>query len=281
MFTPPIFQDGQGNPTLECSICVFMDILGFVELQSSAEKDGTESQLFNRVHKSIKTKLSELNDNIVPNGKWKLKVFTDNIILGYPIRFEHHEDVISSIAECIANYQLGMAKDGFFVRGGLALGNLFMDEHIAYGQALIESYKLESKSARDPRIIVSKTIQKLIIEHFGYYAYPEMAPQNDIFKLDTDGQIFINYLYPCFEEMAHNAPADIDSLTIHKSHIEDGLRTITSPTAWAKYSWLANYHDSCILNYMKGAGENLLISSDIHRKYPVNICPAIIAPRIA
>lgn len=69
-----------------------------------------------------------------------------------------------------------MALQGFFIRGGLSVGTLFVDDNCVYGEALIDAYELESKVAVNPIVILCENTMKLVDHHIGYY-HGESAPQ--------------------------------------------------------------------------------------------------------
>jgi hypothetical protein len=281
MRQPELFKSAKGEPAFETSVCIFMDVLGFVEAQKRSFREGRGQTDFQRFYSSVKRELQTLNESEYDpsNPSWRLKIFTDNIVLGYPLRNDHHESVIGNVAMDISRYQLGMARDGYFVRGGMALDSLFIDEYLAYGPALLEAYELEHDVARDPRIVVSKTVRKFLEEHFSYYAQPQDAPQNHVFLLDSDGQIFLNYLEPCFEPLREGDAPDTETLLLHKSHIERGLKDFAAnPRVWAKYAWLSSYHNSVVSewNGEAGLGEEFLVDKKLHRTGPVRISPFLI-----
>ncbi len=46
--------------------------------------------------------------------------------------------------------------EGIMIRGGVTIGDLYHRNNIVYGPAMIEAYRLESKCAIYPRIIMSE-----------------------------------------------------------------------------------------------------------------------------
>jgi hypothetical protein len=42
---------------------------------------------------------------------------------------------------------------GYFVRGAIALGKLYHDDEMVFGDALVRAYELETSVARFPRIL--------------------------------------------------------------------------------------------------------------------------------
>jgi len=261
-----------------------MDVLGFEAKQLASIKAGSAEAEFQRFYGTVSRELQGLNATAddPANAPWRLKVFTDNIVIGYPLRDNHAESVICEVTQRISQYQLRMARDGYFVRGGLASGTLFMDEYLAYGPALLEAYRLEHEVARDPRIVISKEVRSLVEAHFCYYTLPQNAPQNRAFLLDPDGQLFLNYLYGCFEPLQSGGPADTETLLIHKEHIEKGLMDYSGDSrVWAKYAWLASYHNFIIHENLGSVGlsSQYLVSNTLHRTSPVRIVPFLIPSR--
>lgn len=277
-----VFRNAAGEVAMEDCICVFMDILGYVEMQNEATKTGKSAELFKRIYNSLNRAINSLNEHIItPGDKWGIKIFTDNIILSYPLRIDHHESAIGRTARAIAQYQLEMAKDGFFIRGGISRGNLYIDNNLVYGDALLDAYTLESKFAVHPRIITSPSVKKLILEHFTYYATTTNAPQNDIFKLDTDNNIFVDYLFSCFEPIRYDEKIDKETILIHKQHVENGLRKYQeTPSVFSKYLWLSAYHNSSIDHHLNDKKfDYLKINPSAYRTHPALICPTIISPK--
>lgn len=51
-------------------------------------------------------------------------------------------EVMKSTVPKIAAYQCTLLEHGFFVRGGIAIGEHYMDRDIVFGSALIEAHSL-------------------------------------------------------------------------------------------------------------------------------------------
>ena len=209
---------------------------------------------------------------------WRLKVFTDNILLGYPLHSNellHAEPEVFLAATHIAHYQLEMAREGFFIRGGISMGPLFIDDYIAYGPALNDAYEMEHKIARDPRVVVGPTMRQLLLEQLGRHSPAERALQNRDFLVDPDGQIFIHYLSGCLGESQEGSQdVDRETLGLHKQHIEKSLlEFVANPTVWAKYSWLACYHDYTVREWVEQGwlDSDLYIDSKLRRPTPVKL----------
>ena len=149
-----------------------------------------------------------------------------------------------SVRSCSINeYQFQMALKGFFIRGGLAVDQLFMDENSVYGAALLEAYRLESKVAVNPVVVLCDNTMKLVDKHLTYYS-GEIAPQlRDVLK-GPDGRYFLNYLTECIIEGDDREYLDAKSLRLHKRQIESALKAYAAvPAVFSKFAWLAAYHN--------------------------------------
>ena len=56
-----------------------------------------------------------------------MRAFTDNIVIGYPIRGRGDaESELVTIFRNLSYFQMKLTMDGFFVRGAIAVGELYM-----------------------------------------------------------------------------------------------------------------------------------------------------------
>jgi hypothetical protein len=271
------FFDENGNQRLIQSYCVYMDVLGFNQKINDSYSDGTKISLFNKFSNLMTQEIERLKDTHDPDNEkfWEVKVFTDNIVLGFPVgefnEVNDGEGDFGIVVGQVARYQLFMALEGFFVRGAMTLNELFMDENIVYGTGLLEAYKLESEIALDPRIVLSKPVLDLVKKHMGYYAKKSGSPQYSDVLMDSDGVAFINYLDKTkvdSERLYWNMVEE------HKMQIELNLQHYESqPKIWSKYFWLANYHNYFCeqnSNYL-GYDPKYLIDDEIAKKHPERI----------
>jgi hypothetical protein len=173
---------------------------------------------------------------------FKIRAFTDNIVIGYPIS-DDGERELGAIFSDLSSFQLEMVNRGFFIRGAIAVGDLYMDDITVFGQGFLNAYDGESKYARDPRIILTESAQEAVMSHVKYYSNPSYSPQaRDLYK-DADGQFFLNYLEGVLIAEEELGPY-FDVLASHKSVIEAKLNEHRDqPVFWAKYTWAANYHN--------------------------------------
>jgi len=238
------------EPTLRKSVFVFMDILGYSDLILQATTDKSEQATLRDLHATLSDTRMGLEDKDLPpdvqelgdQDIFALKAFTDNIIIGWPVNSDAEIELGSAFMR-LATFQLKMAIKGYFVRGAISVGQAYIDDIAVFGGALGEAYEGESRLARDPRIILTKTAVDTAKQHIKYYSDPFDAPHiSDILK-DADGQWFLNYLNSILIAEDEHGPFYRELLQ-HKASVERNLlKHAKNPAVWVKYAWVAGYHN--------------------------------------
>jgi len=234
-------------PRLKNSVVVFMDILGYRQMVENAASTGTESELLLRLHSTLESGQKFLKGELIPpklglKDHYAVKAFTDNIVIGWPIRSDA-ESEFGSAFFMLSFFQFSLALAGFFIRGGLSIGPLYMDDIAVFGGGLNEAYDAESRLARDPRIVLTSSAEQAVKAHMKYYAEPDYSPQSRDLYRDSDGKLFLNYLDTVLIAEHENGPF-YDELLKHKEVVERALTEHKgNPVNWSKYAWVANYHN--------------------------------------
>lgn len=245
------------------SYCIFCDILGFSkEIQNHKSKYPNEH--LNELCNAINIATSDLQEN--ESGIFEIKTFTDNIVIGTPIKNLHPEEYFGLIILDIIMYQVQMILRGFFIRGGWSIGNLYMDDNIVYGESIIEAYGLESGIANYPRIILSDDMKKMIEEHVGYYN--EIHPPQIYHVLeDENGKYFINYLYAIIADADYGYPIQFEYLKNHKCIVENQINRFSNESyIREKYEWSAFYHNRFCDIYIKDCPKEYYIDEEYYNK---------------
>ncbi len=236
------------NPKMKESVVCYIDILGFEEMIKKAVKNNNANCLLKRLYNSIKDNVAFINPS--PSSVGEIKIFTDNIVIGRPI-FDDGESDLGNIFLNFARYQISLAIEGFFVRGGISVGEYYANEYISFGPALLEAHRIESKIADTPRIVLDQKVKKLVERHLKYYSKPKNAPQTKHILEDNDGEWFINYLAPLINECEPDFTYEI--LTKHRDMLINKINEFKSDSKIAKkYEWVAQYHNFfCNSNFSK------------------------------
>ena len=247
------YTDEKGQPVLRQSVVAFVDILGYRNLVTTAFADGSGEALLKELHESLSSALKSLNEldeehnpifDAFPNlpDRFRTQSFTDNLVIGYPI-YRDGEIELGDVISKLSFFQLELAMNGFFVRGAISVGDLFIDDVTVIGPGLIEAYAGESQYARDPRVILTESAREAVAQHMGYYGNPKLSPQEGVLLKDADGQYFLDYLQTLWIAGSEHGPF-YDELIKHKQSIEHRLvKHQSSPPIWAKYAWSAKYHN--------------------------------------
>jgi hypothetical protein len=116
----------------------------------------------------------------------EITTFSDHIVV-------MPSEITTELWEVLFNEWVGMVREqmqkitaqvaiealglGLLVRGGLSRGKLYHHGRVVVGEAMVDAYQLESKVARDARVIVSERIS-----------------DNDRLFIDTDGKRCLDYI---------------------------------------------------------------------------------------
>jgi hypothetical protein len=231
-----------GSPVHRTSYCAFLDVLGFSDRIGESFKEKKGNQLLQAFHEILSKQIKSLKEN-TDESLLYFKSFTDNVILAHPRFSDDLESEFGFILWALSEYQFEMARHGFFIRGGLSVGDLFVDENSVYGPALIEAYGLESKTAINPIVVLSNDVMGLVLHHCSYYQ-GEAAPQNRDVLVNSDGRFFINYLAECILDTGDSYDVSWSALKQHKRQVESALNKYRHlPAIFSKFSWLAAYHN--------------------------------------
>lgn len=232
------------NPVLVNSIVCAIDILGFSQMIVNSCSDGFGNKLL----KEINYLINKNKQCIIPNKytHGKIKIFTDNMVVAYPITGDGEQE-LEEILENVSEYQFNLALEGLFVRGGISIGDFYINEDIVFGKALLDAHYVESQIACYPRIIIDENSVKMLRKYINYY---DVAPQTTKVLIDTDGQWFLNYLDTIFKyytecnNQYEFERIQFELLTRHKVKIEEMLELYKKDIrVWDKYVWTANYHN--------------------------------------
>jgi len=133
------------SPQMLPSFVCYADILGYSHLSREAINSGRGNEFLFKLHHALKSaydRIRERSKGWQDDCYYAVKVFTDNIVVGYPLRrpgFDYGEPELGDIMSAFNELQVALAMEGFFLRGGIALGELYMDDDIVFGDALLEA----------------------------------------------------------------------------------------------------------------------------------------------
>ena len=255
-------------PSLLPAIVCYADILGFREMVEQAFESGEGDEFLRRIKHSLDRAYYWVHQRATRGGKadppmFQLKLFTDNIVVAYPLRNlsqDFGEPELVTMLDILADVQASLAADGFFLRGGITVGEHYQDEDLVYGDAFLKAYDLD-RSGTPPKLVIDHSVEYLISKHLSFYS--GMVPPHHSYMLEdpnadsldsSHGKLFVNYLWAAVQFFPDFINHSL--LEAHSKAVSSNLEKYASnPHIWTKYAWLATYHNyfcSTIANQAQG-----------------------------
>jgi hypothetical protein len=241
-----VFLTRRGRPRLVRCAVLFVDLLGVRAMNHGGKAAAHLVALERAVNGTYRNFLE-------PDSPWPAAFFSDTLVLASPVRPDGDEEsAIGGLILQAAWLQLDLIGEGFFVRGGMSIGQLHIRDGFVFGPALVEAYELESREAIHPRIVLSSEVKRSQRADLRYYSDPRYAPQSSLLLCDDDGHTFISYLGALFEDLDDPEPG----LERHRDAVRQQLRTSRGDKRrWEKYRWLAEYHNAVVRRALGDASE--------------------------
>ena len=210
----------------------YLDLLG----TSSKIKNDKTGEYFFRIHTIYNMTVSYSEDerlSKISYNKIKTKIFSENIIMAIPLDSPNDIDAIRCLLRFVSIFQNQSAVlYSWLVRGGITIGNLFLDKVFVWGTGLLRAYELENHIAIYPRIVIDRNIPSLI------------NGNNDFLYQDIDGQFYINFLnFMRYQD----ADGNDNFLPTIRESFRNLIREIRMPAGnyaekpYQKLQWYKNY----------------------------------------
>lgn len=229
------------------SLFTFIDILGFREISQKSKPEDIKSLL------EIFKRNAMPNEQIASDMEMSFLTFSDCTIRIVPIESTSNQRFASGILWnelwSLVHLQAEMVRKECFIRGGLTIDDIYVDNSMVFGPAIIKAYSLESEFAVYPRIVVDPEV-------FALFEREPLLKRHDteieweylmqLIRRDSDGLYFVDYVSGILSEfddegmefvfLGQHKAAILKNAVAHK-----GLNKIA-----AKYLWLANYHNTVV-----------------------------------
>src|SRR5512147_2789148 len=119
------YRDKTGTAVVARSYCALLDILGLRAMVSAASSSGTLQALLKRFLAGTSAPITDIIETSDYVGQWYVHVFSDSLLFGYPIVYDT-ESAFGSLQDELSRYQYMLATEGFFTRGALCIGDLYI-----------------------------------------------------------------------------------------------------------------------------------------------------------
>lgn len=233
---------------LNNSIVCFIDFLG---MRNVIECNSAQTLIsIKEIYANALTRCNNDNKDLF-KYPIKAKIFSDNIILACEII--DNDDMETNTLQCLchiihlAKYiQICAIQKDFLIRGAITIGDFYIDNMLVWGNALVDTYILESNVAIFPRIILSERIMSTW-QQFAGLDFLNQTNNLAIYP-DEDGIHYIDYLKSYgrgYEGMIQ---------TINKSRIEfsNKYKLEKNIKIKQKYAWHLSYLNRCLMESDKG-----------------------------
>lgn len=256
------------------SLLTYFDILGFRELVGSTadpELVARKLRVFSRLSQPERGEME----------KWQhtFSHFSDLAVRNVPIKTREdlgdEQGLLYWELLDLAYIQFHLAEDGILIRGATTVGDIYVDERLIFGPALIRAYELERDVASYPRIVMDSRVLDRLCDS-PELRMPGVADQmkslSTVLLRDKDGTWFVDYLQAAIYELASQPTACEKFLRKHRDVVANAVtrfQELSSPAA--KVGWLMTYHNqsvisqSDLLNKMGINASHLIARSSIEK----------------
>jgi len=235
----PFYSDQSEQPKPVDAWAMIIDMLGFKAMLQASTREGQGHWSFRNYLNVLKATLPWLRSI---GDRWLIKIYSDNILVGGPVH-EDGESEYSRLADAASDFQMALALNGIFVRGGASLGALYADNTIVFGKALLDAHEMD-KPGGPPRIAFSMEAVRALIVYASFQspAVADRTLRSMHLIVGADGIWFLDYLGSI---CARGSRPSIDKITlsVHRDVIEKQLLVAEDPKVRAKLEWLACYHN--------------------------------------
>lgn len=174
----------------ERRLILFIDFLGFKE---HVDRTTTDPEYLTRLIDAMNLvgKIGKGLEEL--HRSQAITQFSDCIVASYRITEASAVfDLLSEVALCV----IELAWKGFLVRGGVTVGDLYHTKSHIVGPAMVEAYRLESKVAEYPRIVIDHKVVAVARQSHrdGHTPDDEERYVRDFMTKDDDGQFFFDYV---------------------------------------------------------------------------------------
>jgi len=239
------------EPEYEEQFTAFIDFLGFSEVSTRTD-DTTRLKVLDLL-RSLSTLRGEFDVQSTAQESSKsfsikpaISTFSDHIVISYPLQPIYSElgssehvaafVIMTQFTQLLARIAAAALRIGFLVRGGATIGKLYHARGVVFGEALIDAFQIESRTAVYPRVVVSLPIT----------SRPGWIDNQPYITRAYDGLYYFDY----YKELAFGAaqPGEIYAATV-----KDWFNDVTALVAknltdleqsgklkeFAKWAWFA------------------------------------------
>lgn len=277
----------------EDRVVAWIDILGFSEQLAGANTPEKLREVYLRLLRvqdyfDLPTASDDPDEQAEQNTVYGREVLavSDGLVLTASLNSEAGKmmtpyDLLMSFVGEILEAQAFCAIHGIFLRGGISKGLFYFKDNILLSPALVRAYKLESKKAVFPVILIDREVVKALRALYGRKHYSKDADPSLSYFLDFespnkekgDSLYFLDYLAHLSSPGSHgwhkdedrkafiaekdskkrqkifnasHTAATVQAMGWHKEEVVKAYDAADDPKVKAKYQWIIDYHNSTV-----------------------------------
>jgi hypothetical protein len=232
----------------EQRIILFLDFLGFREIVGSTVGNDRNLQ---SLLKAIDRLYNIGREDVDLYRTQSITTFSDSVVVSYAV---HEQSAVFYLLSDIAFAVIDLAIRGYLVRGAVTIGDLIHTKRYLVGPAMVEAYDLESKVAKDPRVLINPKLVSIARKAHAerHDARYEERSVRAFMTKDTDGQYYINYV--SWRSVVETAGMEDDNYPLYLGDIASILTrglAKTDPSVLSKYLWIHGQYIAAIEQFEK------------------------------
>jgi hypothetical protein len=214
---------------LEYRFVLFFDFLGASNAAKSWPRERVHQFVDLLIEVAQVQSAQEISGAAQDDGSYRLLItpevttFSDNVVVSYPSgALEEKNEALESVwTEIVLKDAIRILhviaerglRIGLLIRGGLSFGQLYHNGDVVFGEAMVDAYTLESKTANNPRVIVSERVVSKL-KH-------DPAEKINVLMKDTDGQWHLDYFTEMVRQVISPMPDRVEQATgWRNAHLE-------------------------------------------------------------
>lgn len=232
-------QNAGSAGSYSARVVAFVDILGFADLVKRADRNPSLREAIIDALRNVRSFASPTDSDT----DLRAQNFSDSLI----VSAVNTPDGLWHLALSLDSLAWNLLNLGLLVRGAITIGGVHQDDEIVFGVGVNEAYQLESKIARFPRIIFSRSALS---------AADKWGREDEIWKTyhdsrlrrGQDGVWHLNILTEmgCFSRQ-QNSPGVQQHPFFAQGELMHGIiqsmldQAVEQPEVYSKVEWFARY----------------------------------------
>lgn len=226
-------------------IIAYVDFLGTKE-KIKNDKNNEYLRFLKQLYTELFTYIDKTNKSNDFLKTIKVRSFSDNVLFAISLSSTNMQAIyaLGEFIRICSIIQVTALKNEILTRGGITIGDIYIDKNMAYGTGLLDVLSFEEEIAHFPRIIIDDNICN---------NYPTYFQSNYNTIYDKDNITYIDFYETC-KLNRENINICKNSLVNLQNKHKTNLKVMS------KINWIVQHHNSYIDKYIKLQNDSTLES---------------------